>query len=438
MANQSAKPVSAKDSPEELTLKAKFAQFQVVRSRLMRRAFQTYPMFVAICIIVDYASGNKYFSKKPDILTGYITAAATSAAFYWLWPQVGATLRRLRERGAILETAGSIVAPMPYSSFLRRFEDVLNHRGSFVLGAVVLLFQARLNPDTDLYGALANPAFYGSAWLFRVILGLVTWFFLGLIVWRLLGIAYLAVKLPREYHLLVQPSHPDNSGGLQPLGELYLRNAVVIAHPGFLLPDIRNYCLFDLHIVIEGWRSDVVNSAISLFQNDNFFAASLLFTVLAVSVSLAPIYHIHQEMLKQSDRHREQLDALAEEIIRLNQELLAPSDEQANADAKTKLDALSLKARSMKKSEPFPAWPLNLNILSKLALAWLLPVLNFLGFSTPVRDAFSDSSEVLRFHRTNRTLLSKEAILCPAHRQPYNSPITISTWSWLAPDSVVP
>ncbi len=98
-------------------------------------------------------------------------------------------------------------------------------------------------------------------------------FIIGLMAWRMLVIGVQVWKLGKRFDLNPQLGHPDTCGGLEPLGNLCLWNALILALPGVFLGgwiilgpstkygDIYTSLFYKLLILPVSWGGDQFLSA---------------------------------------------------------------------------------------------------------------------------------------------------------------------------------
>jgi hypothetical protein len=145
--------------------------------------------------------------------------------------------------------------------------------------------------DPDLPGpiSLINVAFLAVA-------GLV-----GALGWRVLAVAWGIQRLGTLFDVRVDAFHPDRSGGLKPLGDVCLLNALIIAVPGVYV---------GLRVLADPQARD---SAVLVAV---FLPAVI---VLATIVFFLPLYAVHRTMRREVAALR---DPLAREASDLAAELL--------------------------------------------------------------------------------------------------------------------
>ncbi len=123
--------------------------------------------------------------------------------------------------------------------FLSKFRSLLKNHTQW-LCAIVISFTVviawrwiyylhkdhflRVHPYSDftenLKPIFANTILF-SAFIVEILIGVL----IGLLAWRMVVIAVYTRRLSNEFHLQPQMWHPDEAGGLKPLGNLCLLSA---------------------------------------------------------------------------------------------------------------------------------------------------------------------------------------------------------------------
>src|SRR5262249_37556209 len=113
-----------------------------------------------------------------------------------------------------------------------------------------------------------------------------------------------------DFHLRLQ--HPDHSGGLRPLGDLCLTNALILSVPGIYLAAWL--------IVIPGFGADHNRYAVYVPYYEVLLA--VIFGLALITFAL-PLYAVHRAMLRQRDRLQGPLYELGARIDALTRSMLA-------------------------------------------------------------------------------------------------------------------
>jgi hypothetical protein len=227
----------------------------------------------------------------------------------------------------------------------------------------------------------------------RVGTAVLAWFVLGLIVWRLLIIVYMVSMISHKFKLVVRPAHPDQSGGLQPMGDLCFSNALVVIVP---------VICFAAWIIILS--SPVLrNSYPQLAQYDTYTEGKVgtiqggLFslTLLGLIVFFLPIMEIRRYMVRQRQVYQERLDDLARQIDEINQRLINSAELNEPSEVQKQLDTLKWMRQVYQENKSFPVWPFNRDLALKLTASQVVPLLSLTGIGKPVLDVVGNLTGLL-------------------------------------------
>lgn len=153
-------------------------------------------------------------------------------------------------------------------------------------------------------------------------------------------------QLGTRFELDVHAQHPDRSGGLRPVGELCLINALILAVPAL-----------DLGIWILVLQTQGLGAV---------YAAMIpVLLVLATLVFVQPLYAIHRAIMRSRSRLRPTLDALSAEIDRLAMEQLNAAASTHTDSVKQLSERLSLLRQTYQENHDIPVWPFDKRILGK-------------------------------------------------------------------------
>jgi hypothetical protein len=332
----------------------------------------------------------------PMLTTGIIAAALSLLAFQYLMELVPKsldaicnrgvlTLRRSSDEARTAELTSCSQPPVLLSqcrNFIEDFDRLINHPyGQWsmaiffaLLGLIIAIFNWSAGDPNIIRmwrWETLNPFLEGGIIMYRVgrLLEFVIDIFIGLIIgfmaWRMVVIGYEVWKVGQKFDVVPKPRHPDNSGGLSPLGNLCLWNALIITIPT---------------IFLGGWiillaRTDYFSGHVGYEYYVTFFLALLPIPIAFAFIGFFfPLWQIHQLMAqKKAEMEREQIGVWYQ-IDRLDHELLNPDTVPEDFDTKaSKLEKMQeVYARSLQ----YPVWPFNLGIILTFLISQSVPILS--------------------------------------------------------------
>ncbi len=317
-------------------------------------------------------SGREMFS------TGLLTAALALFAFEMLMVRISTLFGTLWRRGSIAEapkpgedptTATNRQAISSYRQFMQDIEDELNSRYQWVTAVIFGLLVFTWYP-------LHQPA-GNYEYLIGLGVEIVIAFFIGLVVWRMVSIGWHIWHLPKKHELEVQVLHPDQCGGLEPLGNLCLWNALITAVAG---------------IYLGGWISigPTTPFASYAFKYGTIFRILLIVPILLSFLTFIwPLWTTHQAMAKKKAEIQIRLDDLAKSIYAESTVLLNQTYHQDVTEGDERNRRLNLMREIYTQHQKIPTWPINTSILTKFAVAQAVPVLSYIGVGGPIASVLS-------------------------------------------------
>ena len=178
---------------------------------------------------------SAYFSL--DVI--YVSFALLAMAIVWLYQrfakQAPRALLGLWENGMLSpKTAAEDIGGISTAKdFLKRYKAALSNRRRFILmGAILLIVDIILahyittisTPSFETFPDATNTLFL----VFKFVIFADLW--VGVILmaaWSMLVTMYFIRRLPQALNLEVIPSHPDQCGGLKPIGDICLELALI-------------------------------------------------------------------------------------------------------------------------------------------------------------------------------------------------------------------
>ena len=264
-----------------------------------------------------------------------------------------------------------------YAGFLSGVEYSLNHWGSYVLGITfavlgVIRFPYEAGGLTQFMQSLSTWGTTGRLeGIFEGLIG----FVLGLMAWRMVFTALQVSELDNRFDLNIKFEHPDAAGGLEPLGNLCLWNALILTIAGIF---------FGVWLII-GSRFPYYFDSNGRFLYTNLYYGLLLLPIVFAPITLIlPLWSVHRLMVEKAVALKRDLDNLGERIDRLGRELLTNADELDPEVAQKKIKSLELMQQLYKSNQNIPLWPLNVSLLSKFMTAEVVPLLGLTGLGQPL------------------------------------------------------
>lgn len=292
------------------------------------------------------------------------------------------------------ESMGVIISPeksngcekSQYQSFLLKLEELLNHPGQWVVGflCAILMFTWEMSPRSyvSFIGALLDASFWiGIVDLFLKLLEFLLAYMIGLLIWRMVILGVTIWRLGKVFKLNPQLGHPDACGGLEPLGNLCLYNALIVSIAGVFLGS----WIFVASIP-EPISTDPLYSLWDLAMAYKVLFSWLIWIPIAVAAIsfFVPLRSIHRAMQANLSSKHKQIEKLAEEITKIETIMV----DQADTLDQKQADEMNRKLKTLQeiyeRNRRLPVWPFNLKTLAKFASSQLLPILAALGLSDDI------------------------------------------------------
>lgn len=311
---------------------------------------------------------------RAEFASGYGAALIALWLFLGLMENIPETFKSLWLRGA-LDSSSAVLAKKakrktstPRSSYKRlgpeyrehvyKFEAALNGQGQWwlagffaalALGWYLLLWKgAILDRPILMVGALVEP-----------LIGMM----LGLMAWRMVNVGREIATLARNYKINLLVTHPDRCGGLSPIGNLCLLNALIIAVAGIHL---------GLWTLIKPG-----------YQFGELIVVPLALSVFAFFI---PMLTVHTAMELEKRGIQTQLDELSHRIHDEDRRLLEAGDYIEPDRGEKWLDQIELMSKLFDQHRAIPTWPVNWSIFGKFLAAEAVPVLSLVGLPKPAMD----------------------------------------------------
>lgn len=298
------------------------------------------------------------------LVTGLVVFIVALASFARLRADVRSTLERLRDRGIVREHGHATI---------QNAMNALDRRGRWLrptLAAALAVLMAFLWLYLDGWRVFTYPIFWVQVLLAAVagdaVGGMVAYGGLGSVLRRL------------DLEPVPQPGHVDGASGLQPVGALFLRQAMIVAaiilFAGvwwLLIPSFPRY---------ERWR-------------DPYVFVIIVGLAIELAVFLAPLVSFHLVMTRAKSAFRIEADKMAAEVSELRSKRDRSDDPEEVDGMEATIGKLSARWTEL---ETMPTWPVDSRIrrrftignalafapifLKALASApWWGPLVNFIG-----------------------------------------------------------
>lgn len=368
---------------DKATVSQATASFRVFRNLLLREVFRFFPVFLATLLVLDWSvfQGQLILTNLPR-LTSAGSFAIGVLLYLRLYGKVPDALKTLWDRRVLFGDDNHPVGAEAYVKFLKTFEDALNAHAGVLFGflvlaaAAILLFRERVVSGADTW--------IGTAIL--IILASVSWFLTGIGFWRLMVITFKLRELSHRFKIRVQPAHPDKSGGLQPLGDLCLANALTVLFP--IIYVVSWIVLFSSPSFVASYPQ--IASQLRDYEpmyRLGFFQIGLIFLLASeLVIFFWPILDAHREMVRQRVQYQERLDRLAKEIDDNTQLLLDPWKQEDLKTVQQLLETRQSMLQVYQDNREFPLWPFDRLTRLKLTSAQVLPLLSVVGAGKPILD----------------------------------------------------
>ena len=348
-------------------------RFQVVRNRYLRWLIGYTPIVIGILLLADWLAGPRPGSFAHDLrrLSSMLIVIVALVMLRILFDRVPQDLRLLWTRGLIRSTKG-------YPDFIAQFEQTLNSRWAWLVGAACALigfvstYAMRFLIATGHWPEIDLVSYYfqGNFAVNVVPLG----YLIGLLAWRVGVIAYFVSRLGQRFDLAIQPKHPDKCGGLQPLGDWCLTIALLL---------LLAASYFSFWGVVITFFSSGADQAIDQLWTGWYQQLLVVLSVLAVFLFVQPLYAVHLQMEQRRREIQAELDELSHKIDELMLELRTKADTLTPEQGKQRLETLDFMQKVYDQSKHVPTWPFDAESLWRFVAAQAVPLLGLISTTKP-------------------------------------------------------
>lgn len=345
----------------------------VVKSQLERRFFQLYlviiPSIYLLRAFVEYMDTGRIpytLLDRSRLLTelAMILALTFSKSLFSELPHI---LKKLFTSPAFYQDNGENSSE---AAFSKRLTMRLNHpcRHLVGFGAIIttsVYYASTYNPDV-----LRNRSLWGLLDQGLTAPPIVVYiYFFGIVFWKFLIISHALQKIPDQFTFKTQFGHPDNAGGLLPIGLICLKLIYIPVVPTIL----------SALLLVFGYTELIQLGEIQYIFIFWFLTISLISSI----IGLLPIFKFHQVMLMQRDDEVFMLAQLSDHIVKLKQEFVQVSSTLERGTADNYKNDIAAYESFYQSHQHINTWPVNRKVLieiwaaqtfliSQLAAAWNL------------------------------------------------------------------
>lgn len=338
------------------------------------------PSFILLFAVGEVVIGNCTLADNSMYYSGLLSSAISLLFFSSLIKQIPYTLGTLWNRKIIglrdeaLSDSGEIKMDSTlktdsnspsklekqYVIFIRKFQDLLNspYQWVFALAFSALPF-----------------SWYDNRWSFneKITEHLIA-FVIGFMAWRMIITGIQVWQLGRKFDINVQLGHPDECGGLAPLGNLCLWNALILSVAG---------------IFLGGWiiimpSTQYIDVSIYGDVSSRFYKLLLIPVGWAVVSFFIPLWSVHNVLVAKREEVQLQLNQIGQKINQLSHEILDRCQELGPEESEKISKKLAILQRTYQQYKNYPVWPFNADLIKKLTLSQTVQLLSLTGLGQPI------------------------------------------------------
>lgn len=296
---------------------------------------------------------------------------------------------RLADRGVLTGSSRAL------AQRTRERAELLGRIGGPVLGVAVLVaFLTRVATPSTSTGTATGFADIGNQ-LPEVLLGCVAAFFVGRAAGGALAIATLGRRIAAgPWRLQAQPGNVDGAAGLRPVGDLFFRQAMVIAIPAVWL-----ICVLGLKTLAvvgaDGWIA--VRQVVGAGRGWGAWYFALLVAAVGSEIAafIVPMLFFHRVMLGQKHELERAVDQRSQLLHSLEEQLPTIADDEKRHSMEEQISRI--REHSLR-IEQMPTWPVDASLRRRFTLrnaVLLVPVVaNAIGL-TVQSESWSTLSGIL-------------------------------------------
>ncbi|WP_319506147.1 hypothetical protein [uncultured Methanolobus sp.] len=358
----SADATSMNDSMD--SVKQELEAFKSIRSAFMKWTLYLLPWFI-LATIVFIIFNYPVNSGTVMYITGLLTASMSLFTFRILMQKIPRTFKTIWDRKVVVEcesvssdTEQDSIGPdefenrkdrdrleMGYLEFIQNLENLMNSPFQFLSGILFSLFVLTWEYSSKAEFIIA--------------------FIIGIVAWKMIITAIYVWKMGEDFCLEPQLGHADKCGGLSPLGDLCLWNALIVTIPAVYLGS-----WIIIGIITEPQTQYFLQSE----EYSALFSKLLFVPVFFAMVAFfLPLWSTHKLMLRWKEKKQSQLDHLEQYIDTLECKILEEAHSMDKNECETIFRERELMDHVYKQNKMIPVWPFNIKIIFKLLLSQSIP-----------------------------------------------------------------
>lgn len=310
--------------------------------------FSTLTVVAGVSVLVEALVREDLGSWDWVWVSGMLAVAVGLPPAFRQLNSVGHAVDRMTDRGVLTGSPRALIRRT------RQNADLLGWVCGPILSAAVLVaFLTRTGtPSASMWTGSADMANQVP----EAILGSVAAFFVGRAVGGALVIATLGRRITQgPWTLHAQPGHVDGAAGLKPVGDLFFRQAMVIAIPAVWLIVVLSLKTVAA-IGANGWNAAHQVVGPGPGWGPWYFVLLLAAVGLEIAAFIAPMVSFHKVMVKQKHELERDTDQRSELLHSLEQEL--PTIRQDSIRQSIEDQISRIREHSLR-IEHMPTWPVD-------------------------------------------------------------------------------
>jgi hypothetical protein len=220
----------------------------------------------------------------------------------------------------------------------------------------------RIEAELKLMETAVGSAFLALHFLARwVIAPILITFVFGSFLWIVICLANTVSVIPETFHIRVQPSHPDRSGGLRRLGEICLDMALPLISFAVIA------AWWAVYVVIVRDRPEDVIGVFSIIS-------LILLIAVAFITFFGPLWSIHRSMLRSKADYQ---DRVGRDLQQIENRLAIGVRDRDGDELERLLKEHEALSRLGETARQYPAWPFDSTIILAVAIPQFLSICGF-------------------------------------------------------------
>lgn len=372
--------------------------FQPVRGRFDSWIFTYGPLLVlglfnitGLAVIVVGLYNAFHTNPQPVFWTNivihcgmFLTLFIEFIAFRNFLERIREVFSTLWQEGIVETECSQDETASRFASFLKNFERSLCSRRRLLLGWIGVAIGLSFCWKSGFLPLIFSRWFDGSDVVTKLITTFVgtialvipasmVGYTMGIGAWISLITGLYVHRFGKEFSIVVQPSHPDQAGGLKPLGDLIFAMAAILVIASLALSGLTIY-------------ADYVD-----FYTTQLFARILLASavVLSLIAFLLPLLTIHNRMVDEKKQLKALLAKIARRIADLEREAQTNFYEMNHEKRKDVFDEIDSLKELYQRSSHMPTWPFNRDIVLRFATPQVFSLLSLVGITDPIIRAIN-------------------------------------------------